>query len=1441
MRKLYLLLVGLLTISCLPIIAQTVSLTALNTPQTQDFNTLAVSGTANTTVPTGWLFSESGSGANATYAASDGTLNGGNTYSFGTGATTERAFGGLQSGSVNPTIGASFTNNTGSTITTLTITYTGEQWRLGATGRADRLDFQYSLNASSLTTGTWTDINTGDFSSPNTTAAAGLLDGNNAMNRKTITVYVTGLNLADGASIFIRWTDFDVSGSDDGLAIDDFSITADNNGASSVSIVAGTDAAEPTTNGSFILSFIPATTTSVTFDYSFTGTAGFSTDYTVTLSSGMPSSLSAATGTITVPAGTGTVTFNVIPADDAVQESGKTIIATLSDFPVSLLLNSLSATINLSDDDVTPVTFTGNYTQDFNSLASSGTSSILPAGWGLRETGSSGAVDQMYAAGTGSSNTGNTYSFGVAGTNPLNDRSLGTLRSNTITPVTGGFFINNTGSTITSLSITYTGEQWRLGGTGRTDRLDFQLSMNTTSLVAGTWTDVDGLDFIAPNSSGTAGIALDGNATGNRTTYTYTINGLSILNGSIFGIRWMDFDLTSTPGEDGLGVDDFIMTLGCTPATNQPTNLTLTPSLQSIDGSFTAADAGTQPANTYLVLMSTSSTLTNLPESGTVYAIDDEIGNAKVVSISGTTFTATGLTPSTTYYFFVFSTSGTTCYNIISPLTGNVATSAPPVCTPPVTQATNLAAANITGTSMDLSWTRGSGSNILVIARSGSPVDAAIYNSLAYSQGTVIGTGNTVIYNGSANSFSYTDLNQNTTYYFALYEYNSAGNCYLTPALTGSFTTLCTNPVNVSSLNGSAGNANTSITWALPASACFDEIIVVASSASITNAGSTYTSPASTNYTGGEQVVYRGTGTTVTVTGLTNNTTYYFKVFTRKGNSYSSGVQITVIPFDPTSGYVYMYGNLHAHSSYSDGNKEDVTKTPADDYAFARDALCMDFLGISEHNHSGAGMNFPDYALGYSQANSLNGVPGSGGNSIVTLWGMEWGVISGGGHVLVYGFNDKLLGWESGNYDIFVAKSDYASLWNTINGQSGAFATLAHPKTTDYTNLGSAYNATADAAIVGQAVESGPAFSTSTTYNDFPSSLSYLSYYRNMLAKGYRLAPQIDQDNHYLTFGTANSSRMVVLSSARSREGLTEAIRSMRYYASNDCNMHVEFKNGNNPMGSQVTGSGVPGLNMTVTDPDLETITSIELWGGEVGAAAPASAIETYNTNNFSFSASDAKNIQPNNTTWYYFAVITQEDGNKAVTAPIWYTRNDAALPVTFISFRGDYDRSVNKVYLTWTTAQEFNSKEFIVERSTDGRVFTAIGKVAAAGNSNRPTTYGFTDAQPVYGANYYRLKQVDMDERSELSTIVKIITDNSGAFVMGPNPASTSLTVRRQNNTEAAHIELMNVNGKLIKQFNMAGTSATLTINVSGLAKGIYLLKLTTTKGIQTEKIMVE
>lgn len=90
--------------------------------------------------------------------------------------------------------------------------------------------------------------------------------------------------------------------------------------------------------------------------------------------------------------------------------------------------------------------FNGIYTQNFDTLASSGSSGTVPTGWVIVETGTNS--NGLYAAGTGSSNAGDTYSFGAASST---DRALGGLRSGSLTPVFGAEFVNGTGATITGL------------------------------------------------------------------------------------------------------------------------------------------------------------------------------------------------------------------------------------------------------------------------------------------------------------------------------------------------------------------------------------------------------------------------------------------------------------------------------------------------------------------------------------------------------------------------------------------------------------------------------------------------------------------------------------------------------------------------------------------------------------------------------------------------------------------------------------------------------------------------------------------------------------------------------------------------------------------------------------------------------------------------------
>lgn len=351
--------------------------------------------------------------------------------------------------------------------------------------------------------------------------------------------------------------------------------------------------------------------------------------------------------------------------------------------------------------------------------------------------------------------------------------------------------------------------------------------------------------------------------------------------------------------------------------------------------------------------------------------------------------------------------------------------------------------------------------------------------------------------------------------------------------------------------------------------------------------------------------------------------------------------------------YNFYYGNLHSHSSYSDGNQDSVTSgytRPRQNYAFADASLHMDFLGISEHNHTAAGMRYRHYAQGMREADSAT-VDGS----FVALYGMEWGVISGGGHMLVYGVNE-LLGWNPGNYDVFVAQSDYSSLFRQINRRPGAFALFAHPQSGDYNNLFSSttFNASADSALVGSPMRSGPASSTSIDYND-ASNGSYESVYNRMLAKGYHIGISLDHDNHKTTFGRTTPGRLVVLAPALTRADLLTALHARRFYASDDWNAKVSLTLNGEPMGSMLEGTGRFQISVTVADDDQEANRSIVLMRGAPGSGTNAAQVASAASGVASISFSDSL---AQGGSRYYYAIVVQADGDRIVTSPIWFTNS---------------------------------------------------------------------------------------------------------------------------------------------------------------------------------------
>lgn len=155
---------------------------------------------------------------------------------------------------------------------------------------------------------------------------------------------------------------------------------------------------------------------------------------------------------------------------------------------------------------------------------------------------------------------------------------------------------------------------------------------------------------------------------------------------------------------------------------------------------------------------------------------------------------------------------------------------------------------------------------------------------------------------GGTGSFTVdvTSLTSSTTYYVRAYATSTSGTSY---GAQEQFTTLCTVPTNVTSIVSTPGTSQVALSWTN--GSCSDEVLVVAKATSAVTAtptgdGTAYTADAlfgnGTQIATNEYVVYKGTGTSVTVLGLTNNTTYHFTVFTRRGTTWSSGTTDSETP-----------------------------------------------------------------------------------------------------------------------------------------------------------------------------------------------------------------------------------------------------------------------------------------------------------------------------------------------------------------------------------------------------------------------------------------------------------------------------------------------------------------------------------------------------------------
>jgi hypothetical protein len=186
-----------------------------------------------------------------------------------------------------------------------------------------------------------------------------------------------------------------------------------------------------------------------------------------------------------------------------------------------------------------------------------------------------------------------------------------------------------------------------------------------------------------------------------------------------------------------------------------------------------------------------------------------------------------------------------------------------------------------------------------------------------------------------------------------------------------------------------------------------------------------------------------------------------------------------------------------------------------------------------------------------------------------------------------------------------------------------------------------------------------------------------------------------------------------------------------------------------------------------------------------------------------------------------------------------------SVLPVKLIEFSAK--NNAEKVNVKWVTTGEINSSHYLVEKSSDGREFSTVGRINSNNRADIQSTYGFTDMVPFNGVQYYRLAMVDVDGSVAYSKVVTVNIKNARAFAIGNVKLSASASNIKINvSTSTAQLfsfAVTDVSGRIIINRNVqleAGNNNVVT-NIPAINKGVYYVRMQTPGSIITKPVLSE
>jgi hypothetical protein len=387
----------------------------------------------------------------------------------------------------------------------------------------------------------------------------------------------------------------------------------------------------------------------------------------------------------------------------------------------------------------------------------------------------------------------------------------------------------------------------------------------------------------------------------------------------------------------------------------------------------------------------------------------------------------------------------------------------------------------------------------------------------------------------------------------------------------------------------------------------------------------------------------------------------------------SNGIRLTSAPAGNGLPYTVYYGNLHSQTNHSDGgtsvehceeseNPQAGELGPTEAYEMMRTEAEGDFLLTSEHNHLYDGSTRRNASAKPSTAIALfrSGVKAASDYrtahpTFMALYGLEWGVISDGGHINLINAN-VLANWERNDSGQLIGsvetpKSDYPALYEAMK-ERGWIGQFNHPDPdqfkVDGEGLGFDENG-ADVMVLAEVLNTS-AFSTNTSQTE-TRRRGFVGSWNRLLERGYKLAPASNQDNHCANWGLSFTNRTGVLlaeNAALTKTNFLNALRARRVFATEDKTGQLVLTANGHVMGKSFTNRGKLTLKANYASTDGHTAQRVQFFEGVPGRNREVTRLA---------GTKGTLTITPEVGEHFYYAVVTQEDGLRLWSAPVWVTQ----------------------------------------------------------------------------------------------------------------------------------------------------------------------------------------